>query len=35
MHLVQPGPATHDALLYNDAPEAEGKETMNAMAGND
>ncbi len=31
MHLVQPGPATHDALLFNDAPEAEGKKTMDAM----
>ena len=31
MHLVQPGPATHDALLYNDAPEAEGKKTMDVM----
>ncbi|MBT7448951.1 MAG: nuclear transport factor 2 family protein, partial [Tateyamaria sp.] len=31
MHLVQPGPETHDALLYNDAPEAEGKKTMDVM----
>ena len=31
MHLVQPGPATHDALLFNDAPKAEGQKTMDAM----
>ena len=36
MHLVQPGPATHDGLLFDDAPEAEGKDTLaliNRMIG--
>lgn len=35
-HLVQPGPLTHDGLLYHDAPEAEGRATLaaiNAMIG--
>jgi predicted ester cyclase len=35
-HLVQPGPATHDGLLFEDAPEAEGTATraaINAMIG--
>ncbi len=35
-HLVQPGPLTHDGLLYDDAPEAEGQATLaaiNAMIG--
>jgi predicted ester cyclase len=35
-HLVQPGPLTHDGLLYDDAPEAEGHATLaaiNAMIG--
>lgn len=35
-HLVQPGPVTHDGLLWTDAPEAEGAETLrtiNAMVG--
>lgn len=31
MHLVQPGPATHDGLLFEDAPAAEGQKTMDAM----
>lgn len=33
-HLVQPGPATHDGLLWSDAPLAEGEKTLgliNAM----
>jgi ketosteroid isomerase-like protein len=35
-HLVQPGPMTHDGLLIDDAPEAEGAATLaaiNAMIG--
>ena len=35
-HLVQPGPVTHDGLLFADAPEAEGRETLaliNRMIG--
>lgn len=35
-HLVQPGPLTHDGLLFDDAPEAEGQATLaaiNAMIG--
>ncbi|WP_367648015.1 ester cyclase [Ruegeria arenilitoris] len=35
-HLVQPGPLTHNGLLYDDAPEAEGQATLaaiNAMIG--
>ncbi|WP_428845087.1 ester cyclase [Gymnodinialimonas ceratoperidinii] len=35
-HLVQPGPLTHDGLLFRDAPEAEGPATLaaiNAMIG--
>lgn len=35
-HLVQPGPMTHDGLLFEDAPEAEGTATLaaiNAMIG--
>ena len=35
-HLVQPGPLTHDGLLFEDAPEAEGQTTLaaiNAMIG--
>ena len=31
MHLVQPGPETHDALLFADAPASEGQETMDVM----
>jgi ketosteroid isomerase-like protein len=30
-HLVQPGPATHDGLLFNDAPKEDGEKTMGAM----
>lgn len=30
-HLVQPGPLTHDGLLYDDAPENEGKATLAAI----
>ena len=33
-HLVQPGPQTHDGLLFQDQPEAEGQKTLaliNAM----
>ncbi len=30
-HLVQPGPATHDGLLFDDAPKEDGKKTMDAM----
>ncbi|MFN3146389.1 MAG: ester cyclase [Paracoccaceae bacterium] len=29
--LVQPGPATHDGLLYDAAPEAEGRATLAAI----
>ncbi|EAR52898.1 hypothetical protein OG2516_10561 [Oceanicola granulosus HTCC2516] len=35
-HLVQPGPLTHEGLLFDDAPEAEGAATraaINAMIG--
>jgi len=35
-HLVQPGPISHDGLLFEDAPEAEGVATLtciNAMIG--
>ncbi len=35
-HLVQPGPSSHDGLLFGDAPEAEGRATLaaiNAMIG--
>lgn len=35
-HLVQPGPLSHDGLLFDDAPEAEGTATLaaiNAMIG--
>ena len=31
MHLVQPGPTTHDALLFKDAPASEGQKTMDVM----
>ncbi|MDB3875517.1 ester cyclase [Amylibacter sp.] len=30
-HLIQPGPAPHDALLFSDADFTEGKKTMNAI----
>ena len=30
-HLVQPGPETHGGLLFDDAPEAEGRETLRAI----
>ncbi len=36
MHLVQPGPATHDGLLFADAPAIEGDKTLaliNSMIG--
>ena len=36
MHLVQPGPATHDGLLFDDAPPEEGLKTLalvNKMIG--
>ncbi|MEO1640521.1 MAG: nuclear transport factor 2 family protein [Pseudomonadota bacterium] len=36
MHLVQPGPATHDGLLFDDADPAAGEKTLalvNAMIG--
>ncbi|EBA13282.1 nuclear transport factor 2 family protein [Roseobacter sp. CCS2] len=36
MHLVQPGPATHDGLLFDDADPAQGQKTLelvNAMIG--
>ncbi len=36
MHLVQPGPATHDGLLFDDAAPAEGEQTLalvNRMIG--
>ncbi len=36
MHLVQPGPATHDGLLFDDADPAEGEQTLalvNRMIG--
>lgn len=35
-HLVQPGPQTHDGLMFDAQPEAEGKttlDTINAMIG--
>ena len=30
-HMVQPGPAPHDALLFEDADPAEGQKTLNVM----
>ncbi len=30
-HMVQPGPAPHDALLFEDADPAEGQRTLDAM----
>ncbi|WP_318527573.1 nuclear transport factor 2 family protein [Defluviimonas sp. WL0002] len=30
-HLVQPGPMTHDGLLYGPQPEAEGRRTLDAI----
>lgn len=30
-HLVQPGPATHDGLLFEDRPAAEGETTLSAI----
>ena len=30
-HLVQPGPMTHDGLLFADAPQAEGQATLGAI----
>lgn len=36
MHLVQPGPATHDGLLFEDAPRDESEKTLaliNSMIG--
>ena len=36
-HLVQPGPMTHDGLLYDAQPEAQGAATLasiNAMISN-
>lgn len=30
-HLVQPGPMTHDGLLWDPQPEAEGKATLDAI----
>ncbi|WP_204115514.1 ester cyclase [Shimia biformata] len=30
-HLVQPGPMPHDALMFADAPEAEGTETLRVI----
>lgn len=30
-HLVQPGPATHDGLLYGPNPEAEGRATLDLI----
>ena len=30
-HLVQPGPATHDGLLYHPCPEAEGAQTLDLI----
>ena len=30
-HLVQPGPATHDGLLYQPVPEAEGAQTLDLI----
>ena len=30
-HMVQPGPAPHDALLFEDADHTEGQKTMDAM----
>jgi hypothetical protein len=36
MHLVQPGPATHDGLLFDDAPNPQGEQTLaliNKMIG--
>lgn len=31
VHMVQPGPQTHDGLLYHDAPEEDGKATLAAI----
>lgn len=31
MHLVQPGPATHDGLLHDDAPLQDGKHTLDLI----
>jgi len=31
MHLVQPGPATHDGLLFDDQPEQEGTQTLDLI----
>ncbi len=31
-HLIQPGPMTHDGLLYDARPEAEGRDTLAAIA---
>ena len=31
VHMVQPGPAPHDALLFDDAAGVEGKQTMDAI----
>ena len=31
MHLIQPGPMTHDGLQYNDAPEQAGKDTLDLI----
>jgi len=31
MHLVQPGPATHDGLLYDPHPPVEGEETLDLI----
>ncbi len=31
MHLVQPGPATHDGLLFDDAPSRQGKQTLHVV----
>jgi len=30
-HLVQPGPMTHDGLLFDDAPAAEGRQTLDLI----
>ncbi|WP_367647203.1 ester cyclase [Ruegeria arenilitoris] len=30
-HLIQPGPLTHDGLLYEDQPEEEGRKTLAAI----
>lgn len=31
MHLIQPGPMTHDGLQYDDAPEQAGKDTLDLI----